>query len=553
MRLFAALFVILTQALLAQQSPHGKIKNACEDCHSTESWKMREDAKFDHASTGFELMGRHKFVQCRSCHDQLEFTKARPGCLTCHTDVHRSELGTNCSRCHSMESWIVADMKQRHQQTRFPLFGRHTLADCEACHERASSHRYAGTPLTCISCHRSDYLAAANPNHVSAGFSVDCNRCHKVVAADWGGGFDHGLTRFPLTGAHRALSCSQCHVNNQFTQLPTDCYSCHAAAYASAQSPDHVNGKFSHICQLCHTTAAWQPSIFDHNSTGFQLTGAHRTTACQDCHVAGNYQLSFTGCVQCHLVNYQQSQNPNHVAGNFPQTCQDCHSATAWSPASFNHALTKFPLTGGHLAVSCVGCHVAGNYQIVYSGCYPCHQSDFTGTTNPNHVQANFSHSCENCHTTASWTTATFDHSTTKFPLTGKHAITGCQLCHVGGNYQLVYVDCYQCHQADYQRPTDPNHVTANFGHHCELCHTTTAWSPSTFDHDNQYFRIYSGHHQGTWTTCTTCHPNNANFAQFTCLSCHEHNQSDTDSQHQGISGYSYTSPACYNCHRNAK
>jgi hypothetical protein len=91
------------------------------------------------------------------------------------------------------------------------------------------------------------------------------------------------------------------------------------------------------------------------------------------------------------------------------------------------------------------------------------------------------------------------------------------------------------------------------FSHHCETCHTTTAWLPSTFDHDLQFFRIYSGSHQGEWSSCSQCHPTLGNYADFTCISCHEHNQQDMDDEHQGVPGYVYSSPACYNCHRGVR
>jgi nitrate/TMAO reductase-like tetraheme cytochrome c subunit len=43
---------------------------------------------------------------------------------------------------------------------------------------------------------------------------------------------------------------------------------------------------------------------------------------------------------------------------------------------------------------------------------------------------------------------------------------------------------------------------------------------------------------------------NPANFSVFTCLNCHEHRQSAMDPQHAQVSGYAYSSPSCYNCHR---
>ena len=138
----------------------------------------------------------------------------------------------------------------------------------------------------------------------------------------------------------------------------------------------------------------------------------------------------------------------------------------------------------------------------------------------------------------------------TGFPLTGAHTSINCQSCHVNGNYQLTYTDCYACHKPDFESPTDPNHVAPNWSHDCTTCHTTTAWLPSTFPHDANYFRIWSGRHRGYWTSCYTCHTDPANYAVFTCFNCHTHDKAVTDSHHTSVSGYTYTSSACYSCHR---
>jgi predicted CXXCH cytochrome family protein len=200
--------------------------------------------------------------------------------------------------------------------------------------------------------------------------------------------------------------------------------------------------------------------------------------------------------------------------------------------------------------VVCSDCHINNQYQGTPTDCYACHEADYAGTTNPNHVAGGFPTECLECHTTTAWSPATFDHNVTNFPLTGAHVTADCQSCHEGGNYQLVYEDCYQCHQAEYEQPNDPNHVLLQFSHDCTPCHTTNAWLPSTFDHDTQYFQIYSGEHREEWSACSDCHPSPGNYTDFTCISCHEHNQQDMDDKHEDVQGYVYASPACYDCHR---
>jgi mRNA-degrading endonuclease YafQ of YafQ-DinJ toxin-antitoxin module len=617
------LIVLIAGTTFAQESPHGDIKIECSACHGTESWAMMKNARFKHESTGFELTGQHKTLKCEFCHKSLRFDHMDSNCASCHTDVHRSELGTNCSPCHTTRTWQIPDMVQKHQQTRFPLLGRHSTVDCQSCHSNAANYHYVGTPSTCIGCHRADFQAAKAPDHVTAGFSTDCVECHNVTAFAWSSGFDHNQTRFPLTGAHRpqpcsschgdnvfagkpiecvachqsafeavlepnhvtngfpqecevchttivwspssfdhnntmfpltgahqAVACSGCHASNQYQGLTTVCYDCHTTDFVSVTNPNHVAGNFSHDCTQCHSTSGWIPASFDHNATAFPLTGSHTVLLCQSCHVNGDFQLVYSDCYQCHQADYQIPTSPNHVAGNFSHNCQSCHATTSWTPSTFDHNNTMFPLTGAHQAVACSGCHASNQYQGLTTVCYDCHTTDFVSVTNPNHVAGNFSHDCIQCHTTSGWFPASFDHNTTAFPLTGSHTALLCQSCHVNGDYQLVYNDCYQCHQPDYQIPTDPNHVVLNFSHNCATCHTTTAWLPSVFDHDGQYFRIYSGKHRGKWSSCADCHANPSNFADFTCLSCHEHRQSAMDDKHRNVPGYLYSSPACYDCHQ---
>jgi predicted CXXCH cytochrome family protein len=125
-----------------------------------------------------------------------------------------------------------------------------------------------------------------------------------------------------------------------------------------------------------------------------------------------------------------------------------------------------------------------------------------------------------------------------------------CAKCHVGGTYAGTPTDCYSCHQADYATTTNPNHVAARFPTTCETCHNTSAWQPANFNHDGLYFPIYSGTHRGRWSSCGDCHVNPSDYKVFECIFCHPHSDKrQTDSNHNGVSGYSYTSAACYRCH----
>jgi hypothetical protein len=522
----------------------------CSSCHRPTA--LEWPGSFDHNLTAFPLTGAHQALLCSQCHPNNAFTKRATDCFSCHAGDYTQAASPvhvgfshECASCHTTTAWSPATFD--HNQTQFALTGAHAGAPCQSCHVGGN---FQLTYVSCVQCHDNDFRQASNPNHLTNGFTQDCRSCHTTTA--WHPAtFDHAATNFALTGAHVVASCLSCHVGGNYRLTYTDCYQCHQADFQRPTDPNHVSAQLSHNCVPCHTTTAWSPASFDHGATGFALTGAHVTTPCISCHVGGNYQLAYADCYQCHQADFQRPTDPNHVSAQFSHNCVPCHTTTAWSPASFDHGATGFALTGAHVATPCASCHVGGNYQLAYTDCYQCHQADFQRPTDPNHVSAQFSHNCQPCHTTTAWTPASFDHGTTAFPLTGAHVSTACQSCHVGGNYQLAYQSCYQCHQADYEGVVDPNHVLSNLDHNCTTCHTTTAWVPSTFNHDTQAFRIYSGRHLQTWTTCATCHTTPGNYQAFSCFSCHQHNQADTDSHHTQVSGYIYASPACYSCHRN--
>jgi hypothetical protein len=106
---------------------------------------------------------------------------------------------------------------------------------------------------------------------------------------------------------------------------------------------------------------------------------------------------------------------------------------------------------------------------------------------------------------------------------------------------------------SDYNGAANPNHSTAGFPTACQTCHTTSRWSPSTFNHDGLYFPIYSGTHRNRWTLCSECHTNASNFSVFSCINCHEHNRTDTDSHHREVTNYVYDSAHCYSCHPSGR
>ncbi len=365
-------------------SPHGRLENDCADCHRDDGWRpLLTRPRFEHKATGFPLLGAHGSANCRGCHAELSFANAPTRCAGCHQDVHRGELGESCGTCHVERSFLDRGrMVQLHQTTRFVLTGTHRAADCESCHPRAGQGRlqFVGRPTDCQSCHVAQYSAARNPDHQAAGFSLACDRCHAVTF--WASArFNHSSGGFPLTGAHRALACEQCHTGNVFNGAPSTCVSCHQADYDQTTAPNHAQAQFPTDCAACHSTRAWD-ATFDHSRTGFALTGEHRTTSCQQCHGDGVYNGKPTACEGCHLPDFTSAANPNHQQLGWPTTCTTCHSGSkntaGWDqgvnlPRQYH---SMFNVDHKSANGRCDRCHNPPVYQPAF--CTDCHRASCT-------------------------------------------------------------------------------------------------------------------------------------------------------------------------------
>lgn len=524
----------------------------CEQCHTPDGWVERTNAQRQHDTTRLPLVGAHARVDCDACHTGAvkgQYVGTPFDCYACHQanyeatrnpDHRAAGFATDCNRCHGVfsASWGRGDFVH---SPNFPLTGAHASTACAECH--TPERGFAGTPTDCYACHQPDYDGSGNPSHAAAGLGTTCVTCHTTSA--WRpSNYDHSTppASYPLTGGHRAVDCVACHTTG-YVGTSSECYACHRADYETAADPNHVAGGFPTDCATCHTPTTWQQSSFDHNRTAFPLTGAHASQTCTQCHASG-YTGTPTDCYACHQTDYAATTDPDHAASNIPTTCVVCHSTSAWNPAEFDHNTTRFQLTGAHRNATCAACHSSG-YTGTPMDCYACHQADYAGTTDPNHVTANIPTTCVTCHSTTAWSPATFDHNTTAFPLTGAHRNATCAACHSSG-YTGTPTDCYACHQTDYQQTSNPNHAAASFPTTCTTCHSTSAWTPSTWDHE-PIFPIKSGAHRNM--ACTQCHVTPSNYGTFECILCHEHNQSSMASKHQGRQNYQWVSTACYACH----
>jgi hypothetical protein len=318
------------------------------------------------------LQGAHGRIECSHCHlgvaaiAGLQDTPRR--CVDCHggESIHTARLGNECGTCHNLEGWEDATLD--HRLTGFALEASHIEADCLGCHV---DRQWVGIPRGCIGCH------SAEDEH-QGRFGTDCGLCHRPTSwSDWT--FDHAVVGFSLEASHAEVECEGCHAGGRWAGTPRDCYGCHA-------DDDFHGGRFGADCGACHRPTTWSDWTFDHNRSGFPLTGAHGRVACLTCHTGGSFQGTSSACAACHA-------EPAVHAGVFGFDCGACHSTSAWRPASYNGP-HSFPMNHGGAGGNCRTCH-PGSYAS-YS-CYSCH--DQGEIADKHNEMGNFSN-CVACHPT---------------------------------------------------------------------------------------------------------------------------------------------------------
>jgi hypothetical protein len=337
--------------------------------------------------------------------------------------------------------------------------------------------------------------------------------------------------------------------------------------WSSRRGPVIPHDTFPTDCKLCHEGIGWRQIrkdfVYDHErETGYALLGEHAEAECLRCHNdRGPVQIyAQRGCVGCHVDDHR---------GKLGNDCSVCHSETDWRPVGqvSQHASTRFPLVGAHVATACWACHPnasVGNFQGAEPECASCHTQDLAQATEPDHVALGWTSSCDQCHTPTTWSGG-FQH--TGFALTGQHASAACSACHQGGVYAGTPSECFACHTDDYVGARAPNHVAQGISTECQQCHGTNGWTPAFFSHagiSDGCVQCHLADYQGTTdpnhaalgiaTTCEQCHTTNAwQPASFShagisdgCVQCHLADyQGTTDPNHTAL-GIATT---CEQCH----
>ena len=273
------------------------------------------------------------------------------------------------------------------------------------------------------------------------------------------------------------------------------------------------------------------------------------STNCASCHKFGGQAA--LKCLDCHteIASRLNAHKGLHATYNLPsgssQECARCHSEhngedfplIKWDIKAFNHKETGYLLEGKHAGLSCNKCHNASHispqerasikvkdtsrtYLGLSPSCITCHEDQHKGRLGPN---------CQQCHNSTDWkaiTVGQFDHSKTRYPLTGGHAQVQCAKCHVNGEdgkpryVGIPFNQCSDCHK-------DPHR--GSFTQGCQSCHNTSGWKKISvaavnerFDHSKTKYPLQGKH---LTLDCAQCHANGdfkkpLVFAQ--CMDCHK-------------------------------
>ena len=406
-----------------------------------------------------------------------------------------------------------------------------------------------------------------------------------------------------LSKAHANLEgitkCTSCHELGEKGVSISKCLSCHTPLKkrVDAKLGFHASAAvINQNCSNCHKehlgrtfeSIHFDTTKFEHKKTGFLLIGKHADLHCKSCHrpsfINDKSVIAFKGkyhalnktylgldttCTSCHVKD-----NP-HGKQFIGKDCSSCHTAKTWKKVpAFNHDHTRFALVGKHMVVKCEDCHKktvqpSGKSMVLYTGlafqkCIDCHTDVHKGR---------FGTRCESCHTPKGWhvlptlSRKHFDHTTTGFPLVGKHAVISCSSCHdpdkkIPG-IRLTFIGkttgksfpkpkssiCLSCH-VDYH---DGAFTHIKGGTDCKNCHTSKAWLPTTFDitrHNKETHFKLTGSHEAI--PCFSCHQSSKpnikkpvfQFANTRCITCHR-----KDNPHKNTFTANKLNNTCATCH----
>jgi hypothetical protein len=319
---------------LPPQDDVQRLTATCSDCHNENLWK---EAKFDHDKTRFALTGKHIDTKCADCHKNNNYKETPQACYACHRKDddqkgHKGQYGDKCDSCHGTKLWKPSSFNHD-TDTRYALRGKHRSTTCADCH---TGHLYKlKLNQDCNSCHKKD------DKHKE---SLSRNRQLPHRTGWKSPQFEHEATRFPLLGKHAKTDCKECHKSAMFREAPKECFGCH-------KKDDKHAGNLGDQCAECHAERDWKSTTgrFSHDRTKFKLRNAHADSKikCNACHKdVRSFRHTALDCISCHK---KDDKHENQLGSR----CEQCHGDKSWKTTQFDHALSRFALTGRHISTPC--------------------------------------------------------------------------------------------------------------------------------------------------------------------------------------------------------
>ena len=562
----------------------GDLAQQCAQCHSEHHGAgfplinqrsfalagVPDVAEFDHDLVGFAMAGKHLELACTECHehaeaeplpaDQHRFLGLHQSCTSCHDDPHENRLGRDCLSCHDQGSFEALH-RDGHDDS-LPLIGGHAQLDCRTCHANETAYsleRIIGpgrrpAPRACEDCHSSPHdrrFVERNARAANLPSDASCVICHEhehetfraeaVELLELMPG-RHAAVDFPLDGPHGDVACVDCHtpaadfVARYPGRRADDCAACHTDPHEGQfeESPLATEG-----CLSCHDRAAFLPHGFDaraHSRAALQLSGAHLTLDCEECHELEDelriFRGTATSCDGCH-IDVHRGAFEAHTADLEEEhgACAACHNTHTFDAAgeTFDHGRwTSFALNGAHAQTTCTTCHrerpdpdrtgrTFGRIEHVfapYQDCSTCHADPHAGSFDTDGLPATVGGrtSCARCHVESSFRALPhgFDHGRwTGFELDGAHKQAECSACHTplrrpdkeGRTWAAAKGQrCADCH-------VDPHagQFARNGKVNCARCHESTdSFARLSFHHDHDARFALGDNHAGV--ACSACH-----------------------------------------------
>lgn len=522
----------------------------CVQCHSGEGRDLADSCAACHEEIGAQLESGE------GLHGALESRLGRT-CGQCHIEHVGDELPLVGAHAFGLAGVRDRDAYDHHHVAGFDLTGRHDELACRECHRHADdvtlapgSRRFLGLTTECTSCHEDPHVRE---------FGGDCASCHgqehrfDVVAE-----FDHDA-RFPLTGAHAGVGCTQCHEGASIRDGVDEsievraCATCHENPH-DASAPRAVRLTNVDDCARCHETTTFAETRFgvdDHATVSFALLGPHRDVGCATCHGDARKPASFgdarsvepDACATCHESPHREDFVAELGAMwgvEVGATCSKCHDfdhATFRAPnarlEADAHAASGFRLEIPHDEVACTSCHKVAD-ESPFAERFPGRDATACATCHGDPHDGQFQGStCTDCHASTHFAPSLFDldaHARTSFTLDGAHAAMPCSACHeqIGEGarrFRGVSTACETCHADPHAGRFDGDGVPAAIDGRvgCARCHNTTVFDSVEWDAAAHAmwtgYELEGAHAQAR---CVDCHGQPFRDAPQSCADCHE-------------------------------